>query len=636
MTDFGISFSQTENALLLVLIPVIFVLMLQSARVRRVANKALGLSADPRFEAPVNRPLKSFLYMVGLIFAGIAAVGPQWGQKAHPIKAQGLDICFAMDLSRSMMAEDLSPSRLEQAKNQLAIFLPRLGGDRAALVGFAGSSYVAAPLSVDHTALITFLEPMGPDVISDQATNLSAGVEACLGTLGLADIKDRNEILDDAAKLVVLVSDGEDTASDDTGAIAKAEKFGIPVFAMAVGTEKGAPIPLREDGKLTGYVKDPQTRQPVLSRLAIKGLKDIAEKTGGKVFYGSAGVEAWKDFENSIADFKRESRDAGTRLDKEERFQWPLAIAVLALLWDFVLTETKWRWSWKVLVFALAFFGAPRGQAAEPLPGGRWDFRDYELLRRNNQGVLDFGAKNHKQADERLRQALGEDADDPLVRYNWAANRLAGAVDPEDPKKIDEKALAEATSELVKLADDPRVRADASARRRVEFQLGKAAELKGEAPAALKHYYASLTLDPKSQKSEFTVPDTKLDEAAKNNIAHLLVAQQSNSQQQQQQSGEGGGEGKDDKKDQQGKDGENEKDKDGKKQNQQYGQGKQKAKFDNTDVSEGEARQILESVSGEEKEVIKRKARGEAKEQELQRKRDARERGEDTGRAQAW
>lgn len=685
MNFFGIQFAHDELSWLLFLPPALVFLMFRTRTIRRRFWKLLGLDhPDPGFEAPVNRRLKGALFVLGFTAAIVAAIGPQWGQKAHPVKAQGLDMCFAIDLSKSMWAEDLPPNRLGQAKNQLEIFLPRLGGDRAALVGFAGSAYVAAPLSVDHTALVTYLDSMSPETISDQATNLSAGVEACLSALGLDDVKDRNEILDDAARLIVLISDGEDTAEDDTGAVARAEKLGVPVFAMALGTEKGAPIPLRDKGKLLEYVKDPDTNQPVVTKLAMKGLKAVAEKTGGKVFVASGGLEAWKSFEDSIADFKRESRDAGTKLDKEDRFQWPLLFAFLFLLWDFALTEVKWKWvrpwAWVMILSAAGVGAAGEARAESHAPKGVWW---------NNKGVTAFRKKDPKEAERAFNEALTEDAGDLDLRYNWAVNKLAASIPHEEAAaaptpeaaaaqtggaqngggeaekpKVDEKALGEALKELEALRADPRTakpeREDF--RRRLRYQLGQAYELKKENAKALENYYASLSAkglfldkppsaDPKAapkkeepkaeakpeggtegdkkEGDEATAPHEfappkpgqakapkTLDEAAHINIARLLSAQQgdggSSSQNQDQKQQD-----KDQKQDQQ------------QQQNQpkNYGQDKQKAKFTGTDVSESEARQILESVSGEEKDVMKRKAGGEAKERAARHRRDSQDKG---------
>ena len=332
--NWGVYLAYPERWPLFLLIIAVVGLIARSAKFRAQILRGMGIERPEQLDrtglqVPRNRRLKNILYVSGLAILALACLGPQWGQKEHAVRAEGLDICFALDLSNSMLAEDMSPNRLEQSKNQLSIFLQRLGGDRAAIAGFAGSGFVAAPLSVDHASLVNFLEPLNPTFVSDHSTNLGAGVDACMTALELDKVRSRDEISDAAAKLVVLVSDGEDTVEDSNEAIARAEKLGVPVYAMAVGTTKGAPIPVRDErGELLRYVKEPGATEVVVSKLLDQGLKDLAKKTGGKVFYAASGVEAWNNFEKAIANYKRDSKDAGTKLDREDRFQWPLLLAL--------------------------------------------------------------------------------------------------------------------------------------------------------------------------------------------------------------------------------------------------------------------------------------------------------------------
>lgn len=561
--------------------------MIHAAQDRQKALAFLGLLGKKlAFAPPVYRKLKNALFLVGTFFALLASLGPQWGQKTHTIKAEGLDICFALDVSRSMLAEDLSPSRLAQAKNQLSAYLPRMGGDRAALVAFAGSGFVAAPLSVDHQALIDFLDPLEPDFITEQATNLAAGVDACLTALKLDEVRDRSEILDSAAKLIVLVTDGDDNVEDYKGALSRSEKLGIPIYAMALGTSKGGPIPLRNrEGELQNYLKDKKNGQPVLVKLEDKAIKEITKRTGGKIFFASDGLEAWKKFENSISDYKRDSRDAGTKLDREERFQWPLLIAFLILVFDFLLSETRMRLSLGLLALALIPTLSARVEAAP---------NDVGAIYLNNKGVKAIKKNDLTTGLESLGGALARDATDLESRFNWATGKLLSSVqkpkDPREKAQVNTKTLNEATQELERILKETPPNREAF-RKGVEYQLGQAYEAGNKIPEALESYYKSLS----------HLPTPELDQETKKNISRLLTMQD--------QSGGGGGGGQnnqDQKSDQQG----------GKDKNPQYGQQEQnqKPKFSGTEVTEDQARQILESVSGEEKEVQRRHARAQAKE----------------------
>jgi hypothetical protein len=426
--------------------------------------------------------------------------------------------------------------------------------------------------------------------------------------LELDKVRSRDEIGDLAAKLIVLISDGEDTAGDDSDSIDRAERLGVPVYAMAIGTAKGAPIPVRdEQGNLLHYIKDPANGQVVITKLEDKGLKAVAKKTGGRVFYANSGVDAWKKFEEAIANYKRDSRDAGTKLDREDRFQWPLLLGLLLLMLDFFITETPmnlFKRSGRKLSVALLAMGtvgfAQNSRAGAPVskPG---------TVYYNNKALKSLGKKDPVEAQRLLGEALSQDASDPVVRFNWATTKLyssvkgAGAGQTQDPQaRIDTKALDESIKELEALKGDLSSAKNPHAnelKQAVNYQLGQAYELKREIPKALENYYAS----------EAQGPNSKLDTQAKNNISRLLTAMQQGQGQgqngQQQQQGQGQG--------QNGQKGQGQ----DKKQNPQYSQGQQpsKPKFSGTEISETEARQILQSVSGEEREVLRRKAQDEAR-----------------------
>lgn len=591
MSNMGIFFGHWERWPLIILIVFMVALMVHASKIRNKVLQRLGLlQKTGAFEKPVNRPFKNILFIAGVLSCFVALLAPQWGQKAHTFKAQGLDICFAMDLSKSMLAEDVAPSRLVSAKNQLNIFLPRLGGDRAAIVGFAGSGFVAAPLSVDHASLGAFLEPLHPEYMSNTSTNLASGIDACLTALDVDQVKTRDEILDAAAKLIVLITDGEDTVDDFKDAIGRCEKLGIPVYSFAQGTLKGGPIALRDaNGRLEGYLKSPGSGQPVLSQLKDTALKDIAKRTGAKVFYGAEGIEAWKSFEAAIQNYKRDSRDAGTMLDREDRFQWPLLLAFIFLLLDFFISETKIRWGLGLVFFLLSAVPARANQ-------------DPGVVFHNHKALDAFNQKDFGQALEQYQQALGRDARDAVSRFNWATTKFFSAIDPmaKDPEKqINKKVVEEAVKELEFLNKENS--APTSFKKALEYQLAQGYEMLSLPAQALDQYYAALTHDP----------EKVFDQKIKNSIARLLTQQEQNGG-----GGGGGGGGQDDKKDK--------KDPKPDGQNQpkpepgaDAPQGRQKPKFTGTDISEEQAKQILESVSGEEGEVLKRRARDEAKERAM-------------------
>jgi Ca-activated chloride channel family protein len=613
--ELGIGLANPDYSGFIVAWILVLVLTIATIRWRTKTLKELNVLSWPdAFVKPRWRALKTFCQVAGFFFLVVALIGPQWGQKEKVVKAEGLDICFAIDLSRSMQAEDVVPSRLQAAKNQLTIFMQRMGGDRAALVGFAGSAFIAAPLTTDHRALVSFLDPMDPSYISDQSTNLSVGIDACLKALSLDKVKERAEIADLAAKVVVLVSDGEETGDDFQGAVKRAEALGVPVYAFAVGTAKGGLIPVRTDSGMR-YLKDPDNPDAnVVTKLEEKKIKEIAEKTGGKVFYLSGGVEVLKDFEAALTNYKRDSVDAGTRLDREDRFQWPLAVAFFLLFLDFLIPELGFAWklfaqrkgsaALKAVAVSLVFAAAPRSEA-EGLPSKLMPWTIF----RSNRGTSQYQDKQLPESRQSFETALADDSRDLMLRYNWAATRLAMSAPQEKGQDFNQKILDEASGELKKILRESETKNPHDPfLKPLHYQLGLALELKKDKTGALQNYYRSLRIPP---------ANPKLDTLTEEGIRRLLAAEQQN----------GGGGGQNQKQDDQK--GEGDKD----KKEQKFGQGPQKpAEFKGTDVNESQAKKILESVGSKEREVQKRRSQNEAKDKQRARGDD----GPSNGRGKQW
>lgn len=631
MNDLGIGFANPEYAGFLFAWFGILGLTLYTIVWRRKTLEQLQVMKWPgAFDKPKARPYKLVMQVVGLLFLILALMGPQWGQKEKVVKAQGLDLCLALDLSRSMLAEDVMPNRLQAAKNQLTIFMNRMGGDRAALVGFAGSAFVAAPLTTDHRAIVSFMSPMNNSYISDQSTNLTVGVDACLTALGLETVKDRVEIEDLAAKVIVIISDGEETGDDFRGSIGRAVKLGVPIYAFAVGTSKGGLIPIRSERGIE-YLKDPDNPGAnVITKLDDKKLKEIAEKTGGKVFYLVNGVEAWKEFEEALQNYKRDSVDSGTHFDREDRFQWPLWVAFVLLLIDFLLPEIGLSFrgfmNFRNWIWLLALGSSTLSRELLANSQEKSSELNPITIYKNNKGVKLYSSRKNTEARQQFEEALADKSDNLILRFNWASNRLIMAF-PQDgegktgpqgesnPKDMNQKILDESLGELQKIYQSylPQ-KVEDEFYKALNYQLGLAYELKQSKTDALKHYYAALSLKPSNPK---------LDEFTQEAIKRLLVSDSSSD-------GGGGGGGQSDKKDKESN-GDAQGDKEEQKPQYSQGQGQQ-PKFSGTDIDEQQAKKILESVQGKEQEVQKRKTQKEAKEKGQR----GNQEGQSFGRGKQW
>jgi Ca-activated chloride channel family protein len=234
--------------------------------------------------ASMVRPLlKSLFYGAALFFIALALTQPQCGGVSEPVKRRGIDVVVALDASKSMLARDIQPSRLERAKLELTTLLDTLKGDRVGIVVFAGDAFIQCPLTSDYSAAKLFLRAVDPDDMPQGGSNIGAALALARQLLDNADrgAKDR---------VVVLISDGEDLGGEIDDGLDAMKEGGVKVFAVGIGSETGEPIPLiNKKGEVVGYKKD-ASGNTVLTRLDRAGLTRIAEATGGQLFYQPKSV----------------------------------------------------------------------------------------------------------------------------------------------------------------------------------------------------------------------------------------------------------------------------------------------------------------------------------------------------------
>lgn len=599
MNLMGINFVNPEYQIWGLAILGLILVLLHTSRWRHQVLSKLGFKAGIAFTRPKFRKLKNFLYVFGIFMLWLALMGPQWGQKEMTLTENGLDLCLSIDISKSMLAEDLRPSRLEAVKNQLPLFFNQLSGDRIAVTAFAGSSFIASPLTSDYSALNSIIDPLATDFISDQSTNLASGIDSCLSALRLDNINNREEMEGSASKVILLITDGGSTADEESAVLDRAVKLGVPVFVMAVGTAQGAYIPIRDEYGIQ-YIKDPKNpNEPYVTKLEEKSLAVIAEKTGGQIFYASAGNQAWLSFKKKLDAFERESKEAGAKRNLEDRFQIPLAIAFVALLLELMLSETK-LW---VLLF---FFLTPSLSQAKNLFDGIDDLQTFIETKKGNSK---FKEKKFDESVPYFTKALESSNQEWTPRLNWATSKIFQSLPKEGEEKSRKskdppKSLLEAERTLEDLQKEVPA-SETLVHKVIKYQLAWVKWLKNERLFALKYFYDSLD----------TAPVKELDEATKQNITLLLV--------QMTQSGSGGGGGD-------SKDGEGEGD-----QNSKVSQGQgEKPKFSGTDIDENQAGKILQSVGTKELETQKKKTRGEAKDRDTAQKGD--EKGKSSGKDPQW
>ncbi|HNX51090.1 MAG TPA: VWA domain-containing protein [Thermoanaerobaculaceae bacterium] len=298
------------------------------AWVRRDRERASRLVARALWPRVVQQPAEAWrwvrlaLVLVAAASLVLALARPRWGMVREKLERQGVDVVLVLDTSASMSCSDVQPSRFVVARAATAALLDRLAGDRFALVALEGEAYPLVPLTLDADAVGLFLDTMEPGIVPTPGTSLGAGLARALDLF-----VDPNR----ANKVVVLASDGEDLEGGLDEVIGKAKQMGVVVHTIAVGTEGGGPVPdLDRDGKQVGFKKD-EGGSAVVSRLHPETLEAVARATGGRAVrvQGSQPL-AW-EIASAIDGMEQQTLAREYAYRKKERFQWPLAVAVVAL-----------------------------------------------------------------------------------------------------------------------------------------------------------------------------------------------------------------------------------------------------------------------------------------------------------------
>jgi Ca-activated chloride channel family protein len=330
---------------LLALLPIIVALFLFNLfwkRKRQAVFADLELFNQLAPENSSFKPaLKLEVLLVALACIIIALVNPKMGTKMETVKRQGIDIVFAVDISKSMLAEDVAPNRLEKTKQIVSQIINQLGNDRVGIVGYAGSAYPVLPMTTDYSIAKMYLQSMNTNMVSSQGTAFNDAIQLAVDFF---DVKD-------TSKLIVLISDGEDHGEGVDDAIEMAKEKGVRIITIGVGTEIGGPIPLRDDkGTIASYKKD-QDGQTVITKLYPEVLKKIADDTKSKYIVGTATKDVVEEIKKSLDKIEKSEFESQQIADFESQYQWFLALGFLLLLLDIFLLEKKTAWVQKLNLF---------------------------------------------------------------------------------------------------------------------------------------------------------------------------------------------------------------------------------------------------------------------------------------------
>lgn len=326
---------------LLLLIPLLIGFFIWAYQRKRAAlARFASLSLLPRLAPNTNLRRTVLKWVFFLLFFTLmvwALARPRFGVKMEMIERRGVDVIVALDVSKSMLAEDIAPSRLERAKHEIGKLIDLLRGDRIGLIVFAGQSYVQCPLTLDYGAAKMFLDVVTTDWVTVQGTALADAIRQSTKAF-------RSEAK--KYKVLVLLSDGEDHEGEALKAAEKAAKEGVRIYTVGVGSESGAPIPVRRRGGSVVYKKN-RAGDLVMTRLNPVTLEKIALEGNGKYFHAGTNLDLVQIYDE-IAKMEKKELGANKVAMYEERYQIFLLLALVFLLLEFFVPErVKRKEEWR-------------------------------------------------------------------------------------------------------------------------------------------------------------------------------------------------------------------------------------------------------------------------------------------------
>ncbi|MFV8338563.1 VWA domain-containing protein [Flavobacterium sp. LB3P21] len=329
---------------LLFILPLVVLVFLFNLYWKRKKQREFGdlemvkrLSPESSFFKPVLKLGVLLLALTGLI---LGLVNPKIGTKMETVKREGIDIVFAVDVSKSMLSEDVAPNRLDKSKQIVSQIINQLGSDRIGIVAYAGSAFPVLPITTDYSVAKMFLQSMNTDMVSSVGTSFNEAIK--LSSTYFDDKK--------TSKLLIMISDGEDHNEGAEEAAEEANKLGIKIITIGVGTEKGGTIPLKRNGIVEGFKRD-GNNEVVITKLVPESLTAIAKATKGGYVNGNNTKEVLEYIKNALNNIQKTEFEATEMADFQSQFQWFLGFAFVFLFLDIFLLERKTSWVNKLNLF---------------------------------------------------------------------------------------------------------------------------------------------------------------------------------------------------------------------------------------------------------------------------------------------
>ncbi|MBU8893838.1 MAG: VWA domain-containing protein [Bacteroidales bacterium] len=332
-------FGNTEYLYLLLILPVlIFLFGLAQYYKKKALIKFGDMDVIEQLMPFVSksRPVLKFIFLFVAVIAIIFALSdPQFGSKLEKVKRAGAEIIIALDVSNSMLAEDIKPNRLERAKQAISKLVDNMENDRIGLIVFAGDAYIQVPVTSDYSATKMFLSSINTRIVSKQGTAIGSAIDLAMNSFSPES---------DMEKALIVITDGENHEDDAVKAAKLANEKGIAIHTIGMGSPQGAPIPLQKEYEQTIFQQD-KDGNTVISKLNQKTLQEIAS-AGGGIFIRASNTQTGlnKLFER-INKMEKKEMEEKIYTEFEHRFQYLLAIALLFILLDIFIPERKSKWS---------------------------------------------------------------------------------------------------------------------------------------------------------------------------------------------------------------------------------------------------------------------------------------------------
>jgi Ca-activated chloride channel family protein len=483
--------------------------------------------------APSARFTKSKLWLLSFAFLLLALARPQWGKHEEVMQVSGLDIMIVLDVSNSMEVEDVVPSRLKKAKHLIRTIAENLRGDRMGLVAFAASSYVACPLTTDLPYVVDTVDVLSPKSVINQGTDIGIALDTAMKSLerGAEEGSKKSEI---GSKAIILISDGEDHENAGAEAAAKLKNEGIKLYVFGIGTEKGGPIPVRDDtGQLHGYKKD-RTGNSIVSTFRADEMTKVAAAAGGKYWNVTEGEAEVEDLLKEMGTLERTAQQERRYVVYEDRFQFPLAIAVLILFFELSVPLRRMNAA-KGLLIIMALAGivpVSSAQAESDVLGTKTPLNSYI---ENQKGLKAFNEDKLDEAKKSFGTAQALAPEIPELLFNQGDVQL---------KAGDTDAAIQSFLSASKAAGE---KGEADLQGQSLYNLAQVLTKKGDISGAARAY-------AKSVESAIKEKDSNLESSARKNLQLLFKEQQKQKEQKQQQQKQQQQQQKQDQKDQQQKD----------------------------------------------------------------------------------